>query len=55
MIAAKHGYLEEIDIFPAVPAPIAVLLGREPLPRVHPRLRFFDQDQPTGWTFQFTV
>ena len=55
MIAAKHGHLEDIDIFPAVPAPIAVLLGREPLPRVHPRLRFFDQDHQTGWTFQFIV
>lgn len=55
IIAAKNGYLEEIDIFPAVPAPIAVLLGRDPLPRVHPRLRFFDQDQLTGWTFQLTV
>jgi CBASS immunity sensor of nucleotide second messenger signals/HNH endonuclease len=54
-IAARHGHLEEIDMFPAVPAPIAVLLGREPLPRVHPRLRFFDQDLETGWIFQFTV
>ncbi len=36
MIAAQYGYLEEIDIVPAVPAPIAVLLGREPLPRIDP-------------------
>ena len=54
-IAQDHGRLEEIDVFPAVPAPVAVLLGREPLPRVHPKLRFFDQDQQTGWTYQLTV
>lgn len=55
MVAAQHGHLETIDVYPAVPAPIAVLLGREPLPRVHPKLRFFDHDHATGWTFQLTV
>jgi hypothetical protein len=54
-IAANHGYLEEVDVFPAVPAPIAVLIGRERLQRVHPRMRVFDQEHATGWTYQLTV
>jgi hypothetical protein len=55
VVSADHGRLEEVDVFPAVPAPVAVLLGRELLPKVHPKLRFFDQDQATGWTYQMTV
>jgi hypothetical protein len=54
-IAANHGYLEEVDVFPAVPAPIAVLIGRERLQRVHPKMRVFDQEHATGWTYQLTV
>jgi hypothetical protein len=55
-IGQQHGRLEEIDFFPAVPPPVAVLCGRELLPKVHPKLRVFDFNKGTGgFTFQLTV
>jgi hypothetical protein len=55
-IGQEHGALDEIDLFPAVPAPIAVLCGRELLPKVHPRLRVFDNDRSAGgFSLQLTV
>ena len=53
-IQKRHGILEVIDLFPAVPAPVAVLLGRELLPKVHPKLRVFDYDKTAGG-FTFTL
>jgi hypothetical protein len=47
-IISEHGLLGTIDCFPAVPAPIAVLCGRELLPKVHPQLRVYDYDRATG-------
>jgi hypothetical protein len=48
--------LKEIDLFPAVPAPIAVLCGRETLPKVHPALRIHDYDKArNGFVYQLTV
>lgn len=56
MIIKNHGLVETIDIFPAVPAPIAVLCGRELLPKVHPALSVYDYDkQRNGFTFQLEV
>jgi hypothetical protein len=56
LIIRNHGLLDTIDLFPAVPAPIAVLCGREPLPKVHPGLRVFDyNNQRNGFTFQLEV
>jgi hypothetical protein len=43
-ITARHGILPEINMVPAVPAPIAILIGRERLPKVHPALRVFDRN-----------
>ena len=55
-IASEHGGLKEIDLFPAVPAPIAVLCGRETLPKTHPALRVYDYDKTQGgFTYQLTV
>jgi hypothetical protein len=55
-ILKTHGPLDTIDIFPAVPAPIAVLCGRELLPKVHPKLRVFDNDREAGgFTFKLEV
>jgi hypothetical protein len=48
LIAKNHGVLKTIDVFPAVPAPVAVLCGRELLPKVHPKLRVFDYDKAEG-------
>jgi len=56
MILKSHGLVASIDLFPAVPAPIAVLCGRELLPKVHPRLRVYDYDRSTrGFTFKLEV
>lgn len=54
VIQKEHLGLPELDLFLAVPAPIAVLCGRELLPKVHPRLRVFDRSH-AGWTYQLTV
>ncbi len=55
-IAAEHGYLDAVDVFPAVPAPIAVTLGRERLLKRHPALRIYDTDKTNGgFTFQIEV
>ncbi len=56
LIAQQHGLVRSIDLFPAVPAPVAVLCGRELLPKVHPKLRVWDYDKKKGgFTFQLEV
>lgn len=47
-IIKDHGSVEEIHVFPAVPAPVAVALGREPLPKVHPALVIYDYNKKNG-------
>lgn len=54
LIAASHGLLKDIDLIPAIPAPVAVLVGRERLPKVHPSLRVFDRTKD-GYVFTFEV
>jgi hypothetical protein len=45
-----------IDVFPIVPAPIAVLCGFELFPKVSPPLRVFDKDRRRGgWSYILTV
>lgn len=44
-LARDHGHLEQLHLFPAVPAPIAVLCGREVLPKVDPTLVVYDYDK----------
>jgi len=53
-IMQSHGLVKTIDLFPAVPAPVAILCGRELLPKVHPRLRVYDYDK-TKDGFKFTL
>lgn len=56
LIRQKHGSVRSIDFFPAVPAPVAVLCGRELLPKVRPALRVWDYDKAKGgFTFQLEV
>ena len=51
-----HPTLKHLHFFPAVPAPIAILCGRELLPKVHPELLIYDFDkQKVGFTFQLKV
>lgn len=47
-IAGNHQALREIHLFPAVPAPIAVLCGRELLPKVDPVLLVYDYNKSQG-------
>ena len=55
-IMAEHPSLRDLDLFPAVPAPVAVPCGREALPKVHPALRVHDFDKArNGFVYQLTV
>jgi hypothetical protein len=54
IIATEHGLRTEIDLIPAVPAPVAVLCGRERLPKVHPGFRVFDR-QNGEYHYKLTV
>ncbi len=47
-IIKDHGLVDEIHVFPAVPAPVAIVLGREPLPKVHPALVIYDYNKKHG-------
>ncbi len=56
MIVRDHPGIHQIELFPAVPAPVAVLCGRELLPKVHPTLRIYDYDKRRGgFTYQLTI
>ena len=53
-IARNHGTLKAIHLFPACPAPIAVLCGHELFPKVDPALLVYDYDKAKGG-FNFTL
>lgn len=53
-LAESHGQFDELHVFPAVPAPIAVLLGHDLLPKVHPDLLAYDNDRTAG-AFRLTL
>lgn len=47
-IRQLHPNLDVIHLFPAVPAPVAITLGRARLPKVDPPLRVYDRDVRAG-------
>ena len=50
-----HGQLDEVHLFPAIPAPIAVACGHDPL-KVHPRLLVYDLDHAArSFTYQLRI
>jgi len=53
-IMRNHGKLKAIHLFPAIPAPVAVLCGHELLPKVDPTLIVYDYDKRKGG-FKFTL
>ncbi len=56
MIMQNHGILKKIHLFPAVPAPIAILCGRELFPKVDPALSIYDYNKRRGgFTFVLEV
>lgn len=48
VILRDHGVVDQLHVFPAVPAPIAIILGREPLQKVHPALIIYDYSKSKG-------
>lgn len=55
-IGRVHGVVDGIHLFPAVPAPVAILCGRELLPKVDPKLLVYDADKANGgFTLATTV
>jgi len=53
-IRTVHPEVQQVHVFPAVPAPIAITLGRHILPKVGPKLLIYDQDKRSG-TFMPTI
>lgn len=48
MIRGSHPGLGVLHLFPAIPAPVAVMVGRTRLPKVDPILRVYDRDKRAG-------
>jgi hypothetical protein len=56
IIVRNHGLIQVIHLFPAVPAPVAVLCGRELLPKAYPGLLVYDYDKSKGgFTLQLRI
>ena len=47
-IRAAHPGIRQLHVFPAVPAPVAISLGRHTLPKVGPQLVVYDRDKRSG-------
>jgi len=47
-LRSRHGPLDEVHVFPAVPAPIAVACGMERLQKIDPALLVYDCDKTKG-------
>ena len=54
-LSRYHGMTPTVELFAAVPAPVAILCGRERLPDVHPRLKVFENNLNTGFKFALEV
>jgi SMODS-associated and fused to various effectors sensor domain len=48
IIRQNHPSLETIHLFPAVPAPVAVIIGRSRLSKVDPAIEVYDRDKRVG-------
>lgn len=47
-LRGRHPGLPELDVFPAVPAPIAIVCGYDLLPKIDPNLNVFDNVRSEG-------
>ncbi len=54
-VRKEHPAAAEVAVFPAVPAPIAVVCGYDLLPKVDPKLRVYDYDRARGGFTQRTT
>jgi hypothetical protein len=50
-----HPTIKELLIYPAIPAPIAVVCGYDLLPKVHPALVLYDYDKSNGFARRLVV
>lgn len=53
-IMGEHGKLDALNLFPAVPAPVAVVCGYELLPKVYPTFIVHDYDKSEGG-FKYSI
>lgn len=54
IILKNHSPLQEVLLFPAVPAPVAIMCGRELLKKAHPRMKIYDFNKKNGG-FNYTL
>ncbi len=55
-LMASHPSIEELHLFSAVPAPVAIAFGHDLLPKVHPALVVYDWDRrSSGFTRRIRV
>jgi hypothetical protein len=47
-IVSSHRGLERLHLFPAVPAPVAIAIGRDLMPKRDPALLVYDYDKRAG-------
>ena len=47
-LAKHHKTLQRLLVLPAVPVPIAIALGMQRLPKIHPTLEIYDEDRQNG-------
>lgn len=52
----KHGKINSLSLFPAIPAPVAVACGRDLLKKIDPSLKVFDNNKKNGgFSYVLTV
>lgn len=54
-IQKDHGQVVELHVFPAVPAPVAVIVGHDLLPKVHPDVLAYDFDKRAGFKLMLRI
>ena len=54
-ITRDHPGITDLSLLSAIPAPIAILCGRELLPRAHPAVRVYDYEKSKGYYYELTI
>lgn len=54
LILKNHSPLQEVFLFPAIPAPVAIMCGRELLKKAHPSMKVYDFNKKNGG-FNYTL
>lgn len=48
LMQKTHGDVKEVLLFPAIPAPVAIICGRDLLKKVHPSMKVYDFNKKSG-------